>query len=140
METLSPSSLKKPRSPSGAWSIATRLRALYTISAFCILLLALAFMYWEISDDIHNQEYQSLVDEISTLRAIISEHPNQTDLLRAEVEVESTARPFTRYYARILDESDHVIMQTPGMNEVITSPDVFPPPLKVSESLRRGTK
>ena len=123
------------------WSIAARLTVLYTLSAFGILFLASAFLYWEIFDDLHNQEDRSLVDEITTLRAIIGEHPNEPELLQAEVEVESTVRPFTKYYARILDEAGQVVItQTPGMNAVISSPTVFPQPLKVSESLRRGTK
>ncbi len=134
--------LSKPAPPPGKqWSIAARLTVLYTLSAFGILFLALSFLYWEISDDLHNQEDRSLVDEITTLRAIIGEHPNEPELLQAEVEVESTVRPFTKYYARILDEAGQVVItQTPGMNAVISSPTVFPPPLHVSESLRRGTK
>jgi len=125
--------------PGEQWSIAARLTFLYTLSAFGILFLALSFLYWEISDDLHNQEDRSLVDEITTLRAIIGEHPNAPELLQAEVEVESTVRPFTKYYARILDEAGQVVVQTPGMKTVISSPTIFPEPLKVSESLRRGT-
>src|SRR5712692_3624510 len=126
--------------PGEQWSIAARLTVLYTLSAFGILFLASAFLYWEIFDDLHNQEDRSLVDEITTLRAIIGEHPNEPELLQAEVEVESTVRPFTKYYARILDEAGQVVIETPGMIAVISSPTVFPPPLHVSESLRRGTK
>src|SRR6266446_6206923 len=60
------------------WSISTRLTVLYTLCAFVILCLALSFLYWEVSTDLHDQEDQSLVDEITTLRVIISEHPNET--------------------------------------------------------------
>src|SRR5437773_4602638 len=107
--------------PGGGWSIATRLTVLYTLSAFGILFLALAFLYWQLSTDLQDQEDRFLVDEISTLRVIISEHPKESEQLRTEVEVESTARPFTKYYARILDESGKVIMETPGMERVFPS-------------------
>ena len=140
MEAASPNHKAAAATAFGAWSIATRLTVLYTLSTLGILFLALTFLYWEISEDLHTQEDQSLVDEITTLRVIISEHPNDLDPLRVEVEVESAARPFTRYYARIQDEAGRILMQTPGMNEVITSSSVFPPPLKVSESLRRGAR
>jgi len=126
--------------PAGTWSISKRLTVLYTLSAFAVLSLALAFLYWEVSTDLHDQEDQTVVDEITTLRVIISEHPNEEEQLKVEVEVESTARPFTKYYARILDEAGKVLMETPGMSGVITSPTVFPPPLKVSDYLRHGTK
>ncbi len=133
-------SMKMAPAQAGGWSIATRITVLYTLCAFAILSLALAFLYLEIAADLHNQEDQSLVDELSTLRAVIADHPNNTELLQSEVEVESAVRPFTRYYVRILDESGEMLMQTPGMKEVISSPTVFPPPLKLSDSLRRGTK
>src|SRR5437764_9316474 len=113
--------LKRAPASNPVWSIATRLTALYTLSAFGILFLGLAFLYWEMSVDLNDQEDQSMVDEITTLRGIIGDHPNDSQLLRAEVEEESAVRPFARYYARILDESGQVLMQTPGMNEIITS-------------------
>src|SRR5437762_9598315 len=81
--------LKMAPALGATWSISARLTVLYTLCAFGILFLALAFMYWEISDDLHNQEDQSLVDEITILRAIISEHPNDAQALRVEVELES---------------------------------------------------
>src|ERR1051326_1832215 len=128
--------------PSGGrqWSITSRLTLLYTLSAFGILFLALAFLYWEVATDLQAQEDQFLVDEISTLRVIISEHPKESEQLRTEVEVESTARPFTKYYARIMDESGHVLMQTRGMDEMFPSPNTFPTALRVSDVLRRGTR
>jgi len=140
METPPGRKLKATPAPAAGWSIGTRLTVLYTLAAFAILFLALSFLYWEVSTDLHEQEDQMLVDEISTLRVIISEHPNEAEQLRVEVEVESAGRLFTRYYARIMDEAGRVIMQTRDMDTVISSPSVFPPPLKVSESLRRGTK
>jgi two-component system heavy metal sensor histidine kinase CusS len=133
-------SLKTAPAAGRGWSIATRLTVLYTVSAFGILCLAVTFLYWQLSVDLLDQEDRGLVDEITTLRLIISEHPNEAEQLRVEVEVESTARPFTRYYARICDEAGNQLMQTPGMDDVISFPGIFPPPLKVSESLRRGIK
>src|SRR5436190_6675670 len=103
METPPGRKLNAPPAPAAGWSIETRLTVLYTLWAFAILFLALSFLYWEVSTDLHDQEDQMLVDEISTLRVIISEHPNETEQLHVEVEVESAARPFTRYYARIMD-------------------------------------
>ena len=140
MELPPGTSLKAAPASGRGWSIATRLTVLYTLSAFGILCLAVTFLYWQLSVDLLDQEDRGLVDEITTLRVIISEHPNEAEQLRVEVEVESTARPFTRYYARIWDESGNQLMQTPGMDEVISSPAIFPVPLKVSESLRRGIK
>src|SRR5438132_13016923 len=71
--TSSPAAVMGPanhlKTADGAgWSIATRLTVLYTLSAFGILCLALTFLYWELSVDLHDQEDQSLVDEITTLR------------------------------------------------------------------------
>ena len=135
---LTPPSDAKPAPAAGAgWSIATRLTVLYTLSAFGILFLALAFIYWKISGDLRDQEDRGIVDEITTLRGIIGDHPDRPELLRSEVEEESAVRPFARYFARVLDEEGHVITETAGLNEVIPSTS-FPAPLKVSEYLRRG--
>jgi len=140
LEMRSAAGLKAPPPPrAGAWSIANRLTILYTLSAFGILLLSLTFIYWKISGDLHDQEDRGLVDEITTLRGIIGDHPNDPQLLRAEVEEESAVRPFARYYARVFDEFGGVLTETAGMSDAIPS-TVFPPPLKVSESLRRGKK
>ena len=132
-------SLKAAPARGRGWSIATRLTVLYTLCAFGILSLALVFLYWEMANDLRDQEDQSLVDEITTLRFIIGEHPNEPELLKAEVEVESAVRPFARYYVRILDESGRRLLQTPGMEDVIPV-FAFPHALRVSESLRRGKK
>lgn len=141
IEIRAASNVPKTSPPPGrGWSIATRLTVLYTLSAFAILFLALSFLYLEVATDLQDQEDQTLVDEITTLRVIISEHPNEAEQLRTEVETESTARPFSKYYARILEEGGGLIMETPGMNAVISNPNVFPTPLKVSESLRRGKR
>src|SRR5437016_11323333 len=120
-----------------AWSMATQLTFLYTLSALLILSLALAFVYWKISGDFHEQEDSALVDEITTIRNLIAEHPDDDSVLRAEVEEESAVRPFARYYARITEESGAFVMETFGITNLIPLAS-FPQPLKASDSLRRG--
>jgi hypothetical protein len=44
------------------------------------------------------------------------------------VEWEVAARRFEKYYTRILDEQGQVLIETPGMEEIVT-PSMFPEPI-----------
>ena len=78
--------------------------------------------------DVAEQQFAELGFEGASLRGIIGDHPNEPELLRAEVEEESAVRPFARYYARVFDEFGKIITETAGMKDVIPTSS-FPHPI-----------
>jgi two-component system heavy metal sensor histidine kinase CusS len=69
----------------------------------------------------------------------LKERPDDWDALREEVEWETSARRFEKYYARIQDQGGHVLIETPGMDKIV-GPALFPKPIDVHETPQKGIK
>jgi two-component system heavy metal sensor histidine kinase CusS len=67
-----------------------------------------------------------LQDQVHILQLLLREHPETSDGIRQEVELESGARKHSLIYIRILDEAGRTIAETPGMNQKLPQ-EVFPP-------------
>ncbi len=109
------------------WSIATRLTVLYTLSAFGILLLAATYLHWSLVTNLHREDGQFLADKVALLRTILQQNPADADSLTEEVEWETAALHFAKYYARVLDGAGHTLIQTPGMDKILPV-STFPVP------------
>lgn len=121
-----------------SWSITGRLTLLHTLSAFGMLVLSTAFLYWVLANNLERKDNQFLADEIHVLRVILQEHPNDLRALEEEVKWEGAALQFTTYYARILDEERHTLIETPGMGIIPAS--LFPAPTGVTEASVKQVK
>jgi two-component system, OmpR family, heavy metal sensor histidine kinase CusS len=117
----------KPR-----WSIVTRLTALYTASAFAMLLLAAGFLHWTLMVNFNRQDAQFLADKVHLLRTILSKTPADTTDLQEEVEWETASLHFTKYYARVLDPHGQTLMETPGMSNALPVA-MFPAPANAAQ-------
>jgi len=115
------------------WSIARRLTVLYCLSAFVLLSLASGFLYWGLKNNLAEEDHELLGDMVNVIRFILRERPDDLSALREEVEWESAARRYAKYYTRILDRSNQVIMVTSGMDELVPASQ-FPTPLPLPES------
>jgi two-component system, OmpR family, heavy metal sensor histidine kinase CusS len=123
------------RHPSRSWSIVARLTILYTASAAAILCVASAFLYWVLRENLQAEDRDTVADKIAVLRNILEERSDNLDALKEEVQWESTARKYSVYYARLLDEAGGVILESPGMREVLSPAAPFPPPAQPREML-----
>lgn len=101
------------------WSIVARLTTLYTVSAFAMLVLAAGFLHWTLVVNFHREDSQFLADKVHLLRTILGETPATSDDLKEEVEWETAALHFAKYYARVLDGQGRTLIETPGMNKVL---------------------
>jgi two-component system, OmpR family, heavy metal sensor histidine kinase CusS len=108
-------------------SIVARLTALYTLSAFGILVLAAGFLHWTLMVNFNRQDAQFLADKAHLLRTILSRTPADTGDLQEEVVWETASLRFTRYFARVFDRHGRILKQTPGMEKVLPAA-LFPPP------------
>lgn len=113
------------------WSIVTRLTVLYTLSAFGMLVLAAAFLHWTLVVNFHREDGQFLADKVHLLRTILSKTPADPADLTEEVEWETAALHFAKYYARVLDQHGQTLIETPGMSNVLPVA-VFPAPSGVA--------
>lgn len=118
----------RPKRLPGAGSITARLAFLFSLSAFVIFGLAAFFFNAVIERNLHQEDNQFLTDKIHVLRRVLQERPNNPDFLKAEVEWEVASRQFIHYYGRVLDGEGRIVIETPGMSQLMP-PAVFPPPV-----------
>lgn len=104
---------------SGTWSIAARITALITASGFGILLAGGLFLYWTLARSLDDETARFLADKVFVLRAIIHDRPRDMSAFDEETRLEGAARRFSRYYVRVLNEQDGLIVETPDMSRLI---------------------
>jgi two-component system heavy metal sensor histidine kinase CusS len=109
------------------WSIVARLTTLYTGSAFAMLMLAAIFLHWTLVVNFHREDGQFLADKVHLLRTILNKTPADAADLQEEVEWETAALHFAKYYARVLDAQNRTLIETPGMSNALPA-SVFPVP------------
>src|SRR5437879_2569141 len=107
------------------WSLAARLTAWYAVSAFILLAGATGFLYWALVTNLDREDDEYLADRVRLLQALLRDRPNDLRGLQQQLEWESAARQSAQHYVRILDAGGTIVMQTPGMSDVLP-PEAFP--------------
>jgi two-component system heavy metal sensor histidine kinase CusS len=107
-----------------AFSITARLVLLYSCSAFGVLVVSSLVLYETLTVNLDRERVQFLADEVATLRAVQAGHSERDGSLEEEVQSESDARRFSRYYVRILERGQPLI-ETSGMADMLPA-NVFP--------------
>ncbi len=121
------------------WSVKRRLTLLYVVSAFGILLVSTAFLYWVLTSRLEKEDGQFLAAKISLLREILKEEPNDREVLQEEIKWETAPFRLAKYYARILTPDGRVIIETDKMLSVAPV-DIFPKPAALAELPTHATK
>jgi len=129
--------LKNDKDTTTNWSITKRLTFLNTLSAFGILVIASVFLYWVLTNNLKKEDNQFLINKIYVLRVILRERPDNPEALEEEVKWEGAALQFTKYYARVMDETSHILIETPGMGNIISA-SLFPAPDGILEDPKKG--
>jgi two-component system heavy metal sensor histidine kinase CusS len=96
-------------------TLAFRLTAAYSMVGLSLVLLATACLYIVLRAELDKSTDQFLADKLQVLRTMLRERPNDEDGLREEIELESAARRYQRFYIRLLDEHGVPVLTTPGM-------------------------
>lgn len=131
---------RAPAPASGrAWSITRRLTQLYVISTLLLLFLSTGFLYWVLARNLERENASFVANKILALRLVLNEHADNPSILSSEVELEPSAIQPARYYIRMLDASNRVAVETPGMRQQ-APPGAFPPPVPASVVPVTGTK
>jgi two-component system, OmpR family, heavy metal sensor histidine kinase CusS len=104
-------------------SLALRLSAWYTGSAFLLLLVGTGFLYWELVQSFNAEDDQYLSEKVNTLRELLRQRDFRT--LKWEIEGESAARPAVEVLSRVFGADGKMLVETSGMSEQL-APNVFP--------------
>src|SRR5580658_2101041 len=98
-------------------TLAFRMTAAYSTAGLLLVLLATASLYLVLRTELDRSTELFLADKLHVLSTMLRERPEDEDALREEIELESAARRYQRFYIRLLNEEGMPIMTTPGMAE-----------------------
>src|SRR4051794_8543169 len=100
------------------WSLAARLTAWYTASAFALVLGATGSLYWALNSSLDRENDLVLADQVHVLRVLLQERPGDAEALRQEVELEPSGRLHSQLYIRVLGGGQPTL-ETPGMGAAL---------------------
>jgi len=98
-------------------TLAFRLTAGYAVAGLTLVVLATASLYFVLVSELEKSTDLFLTDKLHVVTTMLRERPGDWDALREEVELESEARKYEQFFIRLLDESGHPLLATPGMAE-----------------------
>lgn len=138
MSLKSARSATNSRHNDGAWSLAARLTAWYAGSAFALVLAATGFLYWALSRNLDREDDQLLADAVRDHRAVLPDRLGEGGSMRQAVEAWK-GRQNSRVYARIMDGHGSVVVETPGMEDLLPSGSFPAPSTEPGEGADRVT-
>lgn len=120
----------------GTRSITRQLTLHYVASTAALLLLAGGYLYWTLKRNLDHTRHALLASKIEVLRHLLRE-PDKAQALASEVEHEASENHPLRYYLRVLDNQDRVLLETPGMNDLAPAA-LFPAPVEAAAEPRQS--
>ena len=101
-------------------SIRSRLAILYTASVLVILIVIVAFLYWESINVLYKTDHQFLTDVVQNIRSTLTkEKIDDAALNKMVVNVPyETNNSVYRYYARVVDGYGNTIVETPSNRHI----------------------
>lgn len=101
-------------------SIALRLSLWYSMSAFALIFAATGFLYWVLESNLIREDTRFSRDELQNVRLILDHaEPRQNALIGAPSDAVDIDREL---YVRLIDASGKIVVETPGMADVVTAP------------------
>jgi len=97
----------------------------YTCSAFAVILLATTSLYRTLVRNLNQEEDLFLADRVQDVRELVKNQPNNTAALGPEV---TETNRYIKVYVRVLTDRGQVVVETPGMAQVL-APSIFPEPV-----------
>jgi two-component system, OmpR family, heavy metal sensor histidine kinase CusS len=120
--------MSSKRKTNRSWSLAARLTTWYSLASFILILFATGILYWGLVAILNRSEDLFLADKVHVLRAILRDKPDDVNRLKweavGEVELESSARRYAQFYARLVDENGNNNISTQQM-DVLLAPALF---------------
>ncbi|MBI4293745.1 MAG: heavy metal sensor histidine kinase [Betaproteobacteria bacterium] len=118
------------RSLLGGQSIAAHIAQLHVLSGVAVVTIMVGFVYWVEIEALPWDDVQFLTDKVQQLRLAMRHDGDDGSHLAHEVEVQGGIHAHGQhyiFYSRVLDEQGRVLLETPGMENILgTVP--FPQP------------
>jgi heavy metal sensor kinase len=102
-------------------SITGRLALLYILSAVISLLCGIVYITWSMYQVMEQADRDFVQGRLQTYRALFSDSPGDLEIIRKDIEWEGTNVATPEYYIRIEDSSGRLLIETPGMSQVLPS-------------------
>jgi two-component system heavy metal sensor histidine kinase CusS len=99
-----------------------RLAAGYALAGLAFIFLATASLYLVLLTQLEKSTSMFIDDKLNVVRTLLRDRPTDRDALTEEIELETSAREYQRFYIRLLDENHKLILATPGMAEQLNLP------------------
>jgi two-component system, OmpR family, heavy metal sensor histidine kinase CusS len=115
-------------------TLAFRLAAGYALAGLIFILLATTSLYFLLVKQLEQSATLFIQDKLNVVRTLLRDRPSDTDALREEVELETSARKYERYYIRLLDGNGKPLLTTSGMAEQFNVAQFAKQPLSPPES------
>jgi two-component system heavy metal sensor histidine kinase CusS len=98
-------------------TMAVRLAAGYTLAGLAFILIATASLYLVLLNELEKSTSMFIGDKLNVVRALLRDRPTHWNALQEEIELETSAREYQRFYIRLLNENHTLLLATPGMAE-----------------------
>lgn len=98
-------------------TLSFRLAAGYALAGFAFIFVATASLYLVLLKELEKSTSLFIADKLNVVRTLLRDRPADWNALREEIELESSARQYQRFYIRLLDEHNTALLATPGMAE-----------------------
>ena len=121
-----------PSASTPSLSITRRLLALQLLAALTLLVSASLFFVWAIEKEWEEEDRVLLQQKVQVIRNLLSKNSIQSPVLRAEIQWDSLSDILIKFYTRIFDEQGNILLETPGMADILDRKE-FPPPSGVDE-------
>src|SRR5215813_2167669 len=137
------SAMSSRKKTSRSWSLAARLTTWYSLASFILILCATGILYWGLVAILNRSEDLFLEDKVHVRRAILRDRPDDLNRLKweavGEVELESSARRYAQFYARLVDENGKDNLSTQQMDALL-SPTLFTDVVPADAEPSHGTE
>jgi len=98
-------------------TLAFRLAAGYALAGLVFTFLGTASLYFVLLAQLEKSATLFIEDKLNVVQTLLRDRPGDWDALREEIELETSARKYERYYIRLLDKHRKPLLSTPGMAE-----------------------
>lgn len=105
-------------------TLAFRLAAGYALAGLAFIFLATGSLYLVLVRQLEKSTRLFIADKLNVVRTLLRDRPSDWDGLREEIELETSAREYQRFYIRLLNEHHRVLLTTPGMSEQLNLPQL----------------
>lgn len=116
-------------------TLAFRLAAGYALAGLAFLFLATASLYLVLNTELDKSTNMFVGDKLNVVRTILRDRPTDWSALQEEIELETSARKYQRFYIRLLSERHTLLLATPGMAEQLNLPQLTSEALRYPKSV-----